>query len=205
MTDTPAQYSKAQRRLLTALGGLGATALTAAAFVLSYDDLRLLALRGGAVRHRAFLYPGMIDGLVVVIILSILTARRSGWASRALRWLLLLALVAGAGTAGVQRAVNGYNAIPRDWASGGVAAAPWAIVLIAVWLWVAMIKQMLGLRTRRERPAQAIVDQAIIPGLADQVADETMPLRRGPIRALEPVRTSGESAPEPVTEPVQRA
>ncbi len=199
MTDTPAQYSKAQRRLLTALGGLGATALTAAAFVLSYDDLRLLALRGGAVRHRAFLYPGMIDGLVVVVILSILTARKAGWASRALRWLLLLLLVAGAGTAGVQRAVNGYDAIPHAWASGGVAAAPWAILLIAVWLWLAMIKQVLG-RVRRERPARvpAILDQAIIPGLTDQAADETKPIPSRPVRALGPVRTEPVPVPEPV-------
>src|SRR3954462_9691563 len=89
MTITPAQYSKAQRRFLTALGGLGVVALAAGTFVLSYDDLRLLALRGGAVRRWAFLYPWMLDGLVVVIILAILTARRSGWFARAVRWLLL--------------------------------------------------------------------------------------------------------------------
>src|SRR3954468_20948322 len=105
MTLTPAQYSKTQRLLLTSLGGLGVAALAAGTFVLSYDDLRLLALRGGAARHWAFLYPGMLDALVVVIILAILTARRSGWFSRAVRWLLLVVLIAGAGAAGIQRAV----------------------------------------------------------------------------------------------------
>src|SRR3954453_14309329 len=110
MTDSPAHYSTAQRRLLTATCGLGVVALAGATFVLSYDDLRTLAIHGGAARRRAFLYPGMIDGLVVVVILSILAARRSAWWSRALRWLLLLALVAGAGAAGVERAVKGYAA-----------------------------------------------------------------------------------------------
>jgi hypothetical protein len=120
MTLTPAHYSTTQRRLLTTLGGLGVAALAAATFVLSYDDLRLLALRGGAARKYAYLYPGMVDGLVVVVVLAILTARRSGWFTRALRWLLLLILIAGAGAAGVDRAVKGYDSLSHTWLKGGV-------------------------------------------------------------------------------------
>lgn len=214
MTLTPVQYSKAQRRLMTTLGGLGVAALAAGTFVLSYDDLRMLALRGGAARHWAFLYPGMLDGLVVVIILAILTARRSGWFSRALRWLLLVALIAGAGAASIQRAVKGYAALPDTWVNVGVAVAPWAILIIAVWLWVAMIKQMLSLRTRRARsrsgeaatlepggsavePVPAtVVDQSIIPGLGET---RTLP-RPASVRELEPVRETvppGPAEPEP--------
>ncbi|WP_329243767.1 DUF2637 domain-containing protein [Actinoallomurus sp. NBC_01490] len=218
MTITPAQYSKAQRRLLTTLGGLGVAALAAGTFVLSYDDLRLLALRGGAARHWAFLYPGMLDGLVVVIILAILSARRSGWFSRAVRWLLLVILIAGAGAAGVQRAVKGYAVLPDTPIDVGVAVAPWSILILAVWLWIAMIKQVLSRRTRRSRrgePAEAsepapaapaapsaseaeavpatVVDGSIIPGLGG----ETRPLPRpASVRELEPVR---EPAP-PATE-----
>ncbi|MGI5225488.1 DUF2637 domain-containing protein [Actinoallomurus sp. CA-142502] len=204
MTITPAQYSKAQRRLLTTLGGLGVAALAAGTFVLSYDDLRLLALRGGAARHWAFLYPGMLDGLVVVIILAILSARRSGWFSRAVRWLLLVVLIAGAGAAGVQRAVKGYAVLADTPVDVGVAVAPWAILILAVWLWIGMIKQVLSRRTRRERrgdpaepvePAAAapqaepvpatVVDGSIIPGLDG----ETRPLPRpASVRELGPVR-----------------
>jgi hypothetical protein len=208
MTDTPAQYSKAQRRLLTAFSGLGVLALAASTFVLSYDDLRALAIQGGAVRHRAFLYPGMVDGLVVVVVLSIMTARRARWASRAVRWLLLLALVTGAGAAGVQRAVKGYGALPHAWVSGGVAAAPWAILAIAVWLWLAIIKQALSLRTRPERPTRTpdpvpatIIDKTIVPGLADPEPEDTRPLPRpGAMRELEPVRTA-EPDPERISAP----
>ena len=205
MTLTPVQYSKTQRRLLTTLGGLGVVALAAGTFVLSYDDLRLLALRGGAARHWAFLYPSMVDGLVVVIILAILTARRSGWFSRALRWLLLMALIAGAGAAGVQRAVKGYAVLPDTPVNVGVAVAPWAILIIAVWLWVAMIKQVLSLRARRSRSKNAIeppaavetvpatvVDQSIVPGLDAETRQLPLPAS---VRELEPVR-------EPVRERV---
>jgi hypothetical protein len=214
MTNTPAHYSKTQRRLLTTLGGLGVAALAAGTFVLSYADLRLLALRGGAARHWAFLYPGMLDGLVVVIILAIVTARRSGWFSRAVRWLLLVVLVAGAGAAGVQRAVRGYDPLPDTWVNIGVAVAPWAILILAVWLWVAMIKHLRSLRTRAARsgdpdgqaqpeesgpePVPAtVIEQSIIPGLGGA---ETRPLAR-PVRELEPVRAAARAEPPPPREP----
>ncbi|MEV5708243.1 DUF2637 domain-containing protein [Actinoallomurus sp. NPDC052274] len=195
MSDSPAPYSPAQRRLLTAAGGLGVAALAGATFVLSYDDLRALALRGGAARDRAFLYPGMVDGLVVVVILSILIARRAPWWARAVRWLLLLALIVGAGAAGVERAVRGYGGLSHAWLSGGVAAAPWVILAVAVWLWLSMIKQLV--RTRRRDPAAPAApepspdtpddDRAFIPGLSDEAYAETRPLPRpAPPRALEP-------------------
>ena len=205
MTLTPAQYSKTQRRFLTTLGGLGVAALAAGTFVLSYNDLRLLALRGGAARHWAFLYPSMVDGLVVVVILAILTARRSIWFSRALRWLLLMVLIAGAGAAAVQRAVKGFAVLPDTPVNVGVAVAPWAILIIAVWLWIAMIKQVRSLRARRSRSKEAIepaaaveavpatvVDQSIIPGLDAETRQLPLPAS---VRELEPVR-------EPVRETV---
>lgn len=203
MTLTSAQYSKAQRRFLTTFGGLGVAALAAGAFVLSYDDLRLLALRGGAVRRWAYLYPGMIDGLVVVVVLAILTARRAGWFSRAIRWLLLLVLIVGAGAAGVERTVKGYGALPHTWVKIGVAVAPWAILILAVWLWISMIKQARGARRRRLEPEPVpatVVDKSIIPGLADHSEEETLPLPR-PVRELEPVRETVPPGPRPLGPP----
>lgn len=196
MTESPTHYSKAQRRLLGTLGGIGVIALAGGAFVLSYADLRALALQGGAVRRWVYLYPGMFDGLVVVVILSLLTVRRARWWSRAVRWLLLLVLVAAAGAASVQRALKGYEVLRHDWVTGGVAATPWVILVVAVWLWLAMLKQALNARSRRRRepgprpdpaPATAI-DQAIIPGLVER-EDPTRPLPR-PLaeRRLEPAR-----------------
>lgn len=213
MTLTSAQYSKTQQRLLTAFGGLGVAALAAGTFVLSYDDLRLLALRGGAARHWAFLYPCMVDGLVVVVILSILTARRSNWFSRTIRWLLLILLIGGAGAAGVQRAVKGYAVLSDTPVNVGVAVAPWAALIIAVWLWVAMIKHLLGTRRpprpprspRREPPGAVeavpatVVDQSIIPGLGPA---DTRQLPLASVRELGPVREEGEREPaEPFAAP----
>jgi Protein of unknown function (DUF2637) len=205
MSDSPAKYSTAQRRLLTAAGGLGVAALAGATFVLSYDDLRALAVQGGAARHRAFLYPGMVDGLVVVVILSILTARRSAWWARAVRWLLLLALIAGAGGAGVQRAIHGYGDLSRPWLSGGVAAAPWVILAVAVWLWLSMIKQLVRTRRRDATPPEAPdPDRELIPGLGDEESADTRPLPRPAApRALEPGPDAVRDRPRETAEPDQ--
>jgi Protein of unknown function (DUF2637) len=203
MVDSPfmtqAHPSKAQRRLLTAGGGLGVVALAGGAFVLSFDTLRALAVRGGASRHYASLYPWMLDGLVVVVILSILMSRRFRWWSRAVRWLLLLVLVAGAGAAGVEQAVRGYERLPQAWVSGGVAVAPWTILLLGFWLWISMIKQARRMRTDERRPAlEMTTDTGLIPGLGD----EPRPLPPPPtLPELEPVRDERRPTPLPPAEP----
>ncbi len=136
----PSPPGVARQRLMAAAGGLGVAALAAAAFALSYDDLRVLALTGGAAKRYAPIYPIMIDTLVVVTILSLVMARRTRWWARGVRWLLLLALLAGAAAAGAQRAVKGYDPLPDKWLSAGVAVAPWVLLLIAAWLWLSMFR-----------------------------------------------------------------
>jgi hypothetical protein len=91
--------------------------------------------------------------------------------------------------------------------------APWAILILAVWLWIAMIKQVLSRRTRRSRRGAAVepgepapsapeaeaapatvVDGSIIPGLDG----ETHPLPRpASVRELEPVRDPAPPAENP--------
>jgi hypothetical protein len=137
----PSPPGAVRQRLLTAAAGLGVAALAAASFVLSYDDLRALALAGGATRRYAPVYPVMLDTLVMVTILSLVLARRTPWWARGMRWLLLLALLAGAAAASAQRAVKGYDPLPDKWLSAGVAVAPWALLLVAAWLWLSMFRQ----------------------------------------------------------------
>jgi hypothetical protein len=138
----PTPSGVARQRSMTAAAGLGVAALAGLAFALSYDDLRLLALTGGAARRYAPLYPAMADTLVVVTIVSLVVARHTRWWVRAVRWLLLFVLLAGGAAAGTQRAVKGYDPLWDTWLSAGVAVAPWLLLLIAVWLWLAMFKQV---------------------------------------------------------------
>ena len=137
----PSPSGFARQRLMGAAAGLGVAALAAAAFALSYEDLRVLALTGGAAVRYAPVYPIMIDTLVVLTILSLVVARRAPWWRRGMRWLLLLVLLAGAAAASAQRAVNGYDPLPDTWLSAGVAVAPWVLLLLAAWLWLSMLRQ----------------------------------------------------------------
>jgi hypothetical protein len=137
----PSPSGIARQRLMATAAGLGVAALAAAAFALSYDDLRVLALTGGATSRYAPVYPIMIDTLVAVTILSLVVARRTPWWTRGVRWLLLLLLLAGAAAAGAQRAVKGYDPLPDKWLSAGVAVAPWVLLLLAAWLWLSMFRQ----------------------------------------------------------------
>lgn len=147
-----APHTTTQRRLLTLAAGLGVAVLAGAAFVLTYQDLRTLALAGGAARRWAPAYPVMIDALITVTVLALVAARHARWWSRWLRWALLLALLGGAAAAGVQRAVKGYGPLPDQPLKAGVAVAPHLMILIAVWLWLTMFKQARFKQARRAAP-----------------------------------------------------
>jgi hypothetical protein len=162
---------------MTAAAGLGIAALAGLAFVLSYDDLRVLALAGGAARGYAPFYPIMIDTLVVVTILSLVVARRTRWWARGVRWLLLLVLLAGAAAASTQRALHGYDPLPDQTLSAGVAITPWALLLIAVWLWLSMFRQARVALAARPAQAPAAKEPKApeAPKEGDKAVDQIMP------------------------------
>ncbi|CNE04881.1 Protein of uncharacterised function (DUF2637) [Mycobacterium tuberculosis] len=164
---TPPSYSRGQRRLLTALAGLVVAALAAGAYVLTYDVLRELALAGRVSRRWAPLYPVMADILVAMTILSLVVTRGARWWTRLLRWALLLVLAAGGAAASVQHSVWGYGSLPEDAVRAGVAVAPHVMLVVAIWLWLTMFKQI-----RVARPG----------------AEEAAPVdtQRGHVKVLEP-------------------
>ncbi|TMQ91246.1 DUF2637 domain-containing protein [Actinomadura soli] len=169
---TRPSFTAAQRRLLTALAGLIVAALAGAAYALSYDVLRDLARYGGVSERWAPLYPAIADTLTAMTILSLVITRNARWWTRLLRWTLLLLLLAGGAAVSVQDSVWGMSELPRDSVRAGVAVAPHIMLVLAVWLWLTMFKQI-----RVSRP----------------VAEEAAPVdQRGHVKVLEP------AAPEPL-------
>ncbi|TDE26462.1 DUF2637 domain-containing protein, partial [Actinomadura sp. 6K520] len=166
------RYTPVQRRLLTALTGLIVAALAGGAFAVTYDVLRELALAGRAGARWAPLYPAMADTLTVLTMLSLVITRNARWWTRLPRWALLLLLVAGGAALSVQHSVWGFGSLPEDAVRAGVAVAPHVMLVIAVWLWLTMFKQI-----RVARPS----------------AEEVSPpdTQRGHVKVLEP------AAPEP--------
>ncbi|KAB2347951.1 DUF2637 domain-containing protein [Actinomadura rudentiformis] len=132
----------ALRRLLTVSAGLVVAVLLGGAFVLTYDVMRELAIAGKASKRWAPVYPVMADALVVMTILSLVVSRQARWWSRSIRWVLLLVLLGGAAAIGVQHSLWGYESLPDKPVKAGIAVAPHAMLVIAVWLWLTMFKQV---------------------------------------------------------------
>ncbi|WP_242891346.1 DUF2637 domain-containing protein [Actinomadura litoris] len=181
------RYTPVQRRLLTATAGLVVAALAGGAYVLTYDLLRDLAIEGRASRRWAPIYPAMADALTALTILSLVITRNARWWTRLLRWALLLALVAGVAAISVQHSLRGFDDLSGDPLRVGVAVAPHAILVIALWLWLTMFKQI-----RTAHPATG--------------EPEPVEGQRGHVKVIEPApvpeaRPELEASPEPEARP----
>src|SRR5690606_9566627 len=115
---------------------------------------RDLAVAGRVGARWAPLYPALADTLTALTILSLVITRNARWWTRLLRWALLLVLVSGGATLSVQHAVWGFGSMPDDAVRAGVAVAPHVMLVIAVWLWLTMFKQI---RVARPGPEEEAV------------------------------------------------
>lgn len=134
----PSRVTVALRRAGIAVTGVGVAALTAAACVLSFEDLRALAVVGRAPAGLAYLYPAAFDALLVIAMIGVLLLRGGWWPVRLQAGVILTLLFAGAATAEVSTAMR--MAVDEGRAAVVVAVAPWVILILALWLWLLLIK-----------------------------------------------------------------
>src|ERR1035441_3536821 len=119
---------------------------------------RLLALAAVAVgfsASRARLYPLIFDAMLVVAAAAVLSLREAGLALRCCAWLVLLVLIAAAAGADVLHATGTH--LPHRTAAVVAAIIPWALVLIAFGLLLAMLRhaRLRRAAANRSRPRQA--------------------------------------------------
>ncbi len=124
---------------------VGVAALAAATFVLSYTGIRVVAEQAGITPHHARAYPLLIDAMLVIALSAVLGLRGAGLPSRALAWLTLLVVVAAAAGADALHATG--HALARNAAAVTAAVLPWALVLVAFMLLLALLRH---LRLRRQ-------------------------------------------------------
>jgi hypothetical protein len=184
------------RVLALSAAGLGVCALAAAAFVLSYAGLHAIALQAGVSTRLARGYPLIVDVLLVIVLAAVLSLRGAGWPTKLLAWTCLLVLLAAAAAAGALHAVG--HRLPHRPAAITAAVLPWALLLIAVVLLLAMVRQ---LRLRRAAAAPRwepqvpppVSNQPLIPGFAPAAA-------AGPDAASPAPGPSAPTAPNETTE-----
>jgi hypothetical protein len=148
------------RRLGITVAGLGVAALGAVACVLSFEDLRALALAGRARPELAYLYPAGFDALLAVALISVLLLRRGGLPVRLQAGTVLGLLLVAAAAANVAMATE--MTLDARQAAVVVAVVPWVMLAMALWLWLLLIKHAQAQRAALDRIAAAL-DHDIVP------------------------------------------
>ena len=158
----PSRVTVALRRAGIAVAGVGVAALTAAACVLSFEDLRDLAIIGEARPDLAYLYPAAFDALLVIAMIGVLLLRGGRWLVRLQAGVILVLLFAAAATAEVTTAMRTTTAMDVRQAAVVVAVAPWVILIVALWLWLLLIKHAAARRSAVDE-APADHERDIVP------------------------------------------
>jgi hypothetical protein len=159
--DRPTGADGALRAVGLAAVCLGIAALAAAAFVLSYQGIRMVALQAGIEPRYATDYPLLIDAMLVIALAAVLALRGAGLPSRMLSWLTLLVVICAAAGAGILHAKG--RTLPHNAAVITAAVLPWALVFVAFVLLLAMLRYA---RLRQRRRA-ALAEPAWTHPVAD--------------------------------------
>ena len=140
---------------------VGLVALTSAACVLSYSSVHDFALRAGISRPLAKIYPDIGDAMLVIAGCSVLALRGAGLVSRVYGWLCFILLLGALAASGVAHEA-GLN-MPLRAAEITAAVFPWALVLVAFGLLLAMLRHV---RRRRGQRATSASADTLMPARA---------------------------------------
>jgi uncharacterized membrane protein SirB2 len=140
--------------LIAVVGGV--LLLAAAAFVLSYAGIHLVALSAGVSPRLARIYPLIFDAMLVVAGAAILALRGAGFFSRIYAWLSMLVLLAAAAGADTLHATG--TRLPHKPAAATAAIIPWALVLIGFGLLLCLLRH-----ARLRKAAAATQQKSVVP------------------------------------------
>ena len=180
--DPASDGGRRLRTLAIVAVALGLAALTLGACLLSYDSVHALALQAGVKTSQARVYPFIGDATLVVAGCSVLALRGAGLVSRVYAWLCFVVLLAA--LAGSDVAHAAAMTVPARAAEITAAILPWALVLLAFGLLLALLRHV-----RRRRPSHRASGPAPTP------AQPSAP-PPGPVAPIDP---TAPSMAEPVT------
>ena len=120
-------------QLVLAVAVAGTVSIALGAFWLSFTSLSELARRCGIAPDRAWVWPLIVDGVIVVATVSVVAMSGGGWDRRAVRyaWMLLLVGACVSVLANASQAVIAVDAHVPSALAALVAAVP-PLVLVAI-------------------------------------------------------------------------
>lgn len=151
---------------------VGVVLLAAAAFVLSYSGIHLVALEAGVSPRLAKLYPVIFDAMLVIAGAAAMALRGAGWWSRFYAWACLILLLAAVATGDAVHATD--TKLPERASRAVVAITPWVLLLLAFGLLLTMLryfrKARVAVAARQEARAAAAAAAGGQPGEANGTA-----------------------------------
>lgn len=182
--DHPTGPDGALRAIGLAAGCIGVAVLAAGTFVLSYQGIRDVALQADIAPRYARGYPLLIDAMLVIVLAAILALRGAGLPSRMLAWLTLLVVLCAAAGADTLHATG--RTLPHNTAVVTAAVLPWALVLVAFVLLLAMLRHARLRRQARVAQAQGPWAPPTGNGQARSRHSATAPAAPLPVRSPQP-------------------
>jgi hypothetical protein len=173
----------------------GVLGIGAAAFLLSYDALHSLALASGARPGLARIWPGVLDGFIVVATLTVVAAKRANrptWYP----WALVVLFSAASVAFNILHAIG--QALAR---AGWVAALVFAMPPVALVLATHLLLQQ-GVWRRQHTPTLATAREPLAGGTTERPADSSATSGDGPTTRPEPQPTPPTDTTGPPARPL---
>jgi hypothetical protein len=161
----------------------GVLGIGAAAFVLSYDALHSLALASGVRPGLARIWPGVLDGFIVVATLTVVAAKRASrptWYP----WTLVVLFSAASVAFNILHAID-QTLAPVGWVAALVFAMPPVALVLATHL---LLQQ--GVWRRQHTPMVATPRGSLAGGAPRQAADSPAISSDRPTMGSEALRTA---------------
>lgn len=165
-----------RRVVNTALAGT--FLLAAGAFVLSFASLSNLAQMAGIDHHLAWIWPLIVDGLIVVSTVAIVALAEHGRRALVYPWFLLIAGALVSTVANSVHAILVANGAVPEVVSAMIAAVPPLVLLAVTHLSVDLVQRSAqpvkrAPRAARKDPEPSVQSVTFMP--ADEVAAESEP------------------------------
>ncbi len=172
MTTTASRPGGVSRPVIV-VAVTGTFLLAVGAFVLSYAALRDLAVLAGVPAEQAWLWPLIVDGVILEATISVVALRGGATPARRYAWVLLVAGAAVSVAANITHAVVGADARVPTLVAALVASVPPLVLVAMTHLTVELIRNASPRPARSTEPHPAPVLVPALPAATSRSAQLT--------------------------------
>ncbi|WP_449276687.1 DUF2637 domain-containing protein [Leucobacter sp. GX24907] len=186
-------------RFVVVLAVIGTNLLALGAFWLSFTTLRDLAVLSGSPAEQAWIWPLIVDGVILEATISVVALRNSARAARRFAWLLLTAGAGVSVAANITHAVVAADTRVPALVAALVASVPPLVLLAMTHLTVELTHNSTPTTTASDPTPQVVPDTTDRHSEEPRLAATSVtavqrahpPVTRDPARSLSPAASAG--------------